>query len=180
MKTAKEIRMALSNNKALLAEELLSELAKEDIQTRISVLEWTLEETVGEMRNMDKGKEESKIHELWWDFQDYMEKWYCTEIFGKKTFDANKMVGYDAIAHVEEYVKDHPQIKLVYCDDWMHTTSLLVLIPHRDEERYWGTSVVYVPQSKGYNNLMFLYPEHLMQLRKALKEIQGERRSMKW
>lgn len=117
-------------------------------------------------------KDECEIHRIWWAFQAYMKKWYAPDkLHGVYDFDVNKMVGYDAIERVEEYVKDHTEIKLVRCGDSTHSCSLLVLIPHRDGENYWGTTVIYVPQHGGYNNEFFLYPEVSDRLKKALEEV---------
>ena len=59
----------------------------------------------------------------------------------------------------------------VVVDDSSHSTSTLVLIPHANDERYMGTSVIFVPQCSSERDNFFLYPRALDELIDALTKI---------
>lgn len=82
--------------------------------------------------------------------------------------------GYELMKRVEKYVKTHPEILVAGVDDDYFASSDLVLIPHNDEEtnRYFGTSVLYVPQCTGEDPVrFFLYPDHARNLVDALETL---------
>lgn len=91
----------------------------------------------------------------------------------------------DKMEAAEKFAKTHKDVKLVWCDDNVHASSLLVFVPHGDPqaklkldkstcgEPYWGTSVTYIPQCTGEKPItFFLYPGHLRGLLEALTVLQ--------
>lgn len=142
---------------------------------------------------MKKEELEFQIHTLWWGVCNYLKKWYydlqpgfrvVKDKDGKvgieeskrkyKQVNFNEVVGYQALARMDKFSRENPDIITVGCDDSFHSGSTLYLIPHKTEEEYWGTSVLYIPQNGGDRNLFFLYPCHLKELLKALNRINEE------
>jgi hypothetical protein len=88
-----------------------------------------------------------------------------------------KYSGYKMMKQVEKFAKKHPEVILLSCDDSYHAGSMIVLIPHRSKEEYWGTTVVSIPQCTGEPPLeMFLYPGHAMEIERALHIVNQEYR----
>jgi hypothetical protein len=112
------------------------------------------------------------IHRAIYEFGDYMAQWYYRDTNGERVFDPSQMIGYEAMERAESYAKTHPDdIHLVYCDDDVFNTSLLVLVRHEDAEEYWGTTVFYIPQTSTTTNTFFLYPSHATDLRNSLRRL---------
>lgn len=141
--------------------------------------------------DLEKVIEESyDIHELWHKFCDYLQKYYYNMVkrttykkgkFGQtkrkyKHLDISKVTGYDAMCRVGRFAEDNPNIRIVGCDDSHHCGSDIVLIPHEDNKKYWGTTVLFIPQCTNEKNIFFLYPEHLDNLIEELKKIQRRER----
>jgi hypothetical protein len=69
----------------------------------------------------------------------------------------------------EKYPKD---VKLCHCDDDYFSNAELVLIEHKSQAQYMGTTVVYIPQCTGEQPIQFfLYPDDRRQLIKTLQAI---------
>ena len=125
-----------------------------------------------------------KTHGFWYDWVNYMERWYYKEVddwkFDKKSkklkktekivkqYDPKGLVGYDVMKKVEAYVKTHPDVVELSVDDSVFSSSDLVLIPHPT----MGITVIFIPQCTNVQNTFFLYPNHIDNLIKTLKEMQ--------
>lgn len=116
------------------------------------------------MNQEERESRTEKLHRIWWDFSNYMEKWYSDE---DGVFAVEQMVGSEASDLVYEYAKTYPDIKIVSCDDRQFMNSDIVLIPHPE----MGISVIYIPQCGTDRNRFFLYPGHIERLTKALEEM---------
>jgi hypothetical protein len=91
--------------------------------------------------------------------------------------DGWKYSGYKMMKQIEKFAKKHPDVILLSCDDSYNAGSMIVLIPHRSKEEYWGTTVVSIPQCTGEPPLeMFLYPGHAMEIERALHIVNQESR----
>lgn len=111
-------------------------------------------------------KRTSAEYAVWWSFQ---------KSFMKKD-DSWRVIGYKLMERVERWAKKQPKdfVRIVSVDDAYFSTSLLVLIEHKTDDSYMGTSVVFIPQCTGENPIrFFLYPE--FELLKVLKEIEKSR-----
>lgn len=125
-----------------------------------------------------------KIHGFWYNWMNYMKRWYYKEgedwAFDKKSkklkktgkmvkqYDSKGLMGYDVMEKVEEYVKTHPDVVELSVDDDVFASSDLVLIPHPT----MGITVIFIPQCTNVQNTFFLYPNHIDNLIKTLKEMQ--------
>ena len=96
-----------------------------------------------------------------------------------RTYDGTKVYGHGAMQHIEKFVNKHPGIKIAWCDDDVHATSRLVFIPHRTNKDWMGVTVLFVPQCTNIQNKFFLYPEHVNDLIKTLREIKKEQGKLK-
>lgn len=87
-----------------------------------------------------------------------------------------RYVGYDFMKRVKRWATKHPgDARVLRCDDASFCGSSLVLIEHRAENAYMGTTVVYIPQCTGEPPTdFFLYPSHRAGLIAALREIARE------
>jgi hypothetical protein len=85
-------------------------------------------------------------------------------------------IGFEAMEKAEKFAKEYPDsVRIVSVDDSYHSSSFLVLIDHMNKKKYWGTSVVFISQCAGRKPVeFFLYPEHLIDLKEALGEIQSK------
>ena len=105
--------------------------------------------------------EARSVHVIWHKF----EKWLV------KTFGENyssNLFGFDVIRKVEKYVKRHlPEIKIVQCDDFEYSSSIIVLVPHPRH----GISVIFIPQTAEIGNRFFLYGSHHDCLVKELSDM---------
>jgi len=129
-----------------------------------------------------KYDEDTKIHHVWYAFCDHMKKWYYglepffkkdfTESKGKfRYFDTKDFSGYDAMCRAEKYASKHKEIIVVGCDDAVFASSDIVLVPHEDNDGYWGTTVLFIPQCTTDKGQFFLYPNHLNNLLEVLQKI---------
>jgi hypothetical protein len=141
---------------------------------------------------MKKNKEISEIHDLtklthgvWHKFSNWLIKTYGQDLHGEwlyldninkkykyRLFDdaklAKRLVGYDVMSRVESYCKRYcPEIKILSCDDSVHASSTLLLIPHPT----MGITVIFIPQCTGIQNQFFLYKRHCENLIDALTEM---------
>lgn len=135
---------------------------------------------------------ECEIHQLWYKFGNYLRKWYYELHPGYKLekgkvvqskrkykeLKLEKVVGYIALGRMDRFCRENPDMRRVDCDDSFHTSSTLYMVPHKSEEEYWGTSILYIPQNGDKNNF-FLYPEHLKNLLKVLTELDIEYENLK-
>lgn len=109
------------------------------------------------------------IHGLAWAFRRQ---------FGGNGCGKYKYKGYDFIERAEKWAVKQPGVQVAYCDDNHHCGSVVILIPHKDlkakrpEDRYWGTSVIIIPQCTGEEAMeIFLYPGHRRSLLAALQAV---------
>jgi hypothetical protein len=105
----------------------------------------------------------ARMHRVYWDFN----RRFRTGRHG----EAWKWSGSGLIDRIEEWAKDHPRdVFVAGIDDTHHTSSILVLILHRDGARLWGTSAVMVAQNDGQPPAeFFTYPDHAAGMRLALE-----------
>ena len=103
----------------------------------------------------------TQCHWIWHKFEDWL-----IETFGE---DYNlKLSGWDVIEKVEDYVnKNIPEIKIVYCDDTLYSSSIILLIPHFEH----GISVMFIPQCTEVQNTFFLYDSHFTKLVEELNKM---------
>jgi hypothetical protein len=105
--------------------------------------------------------EAKSVHIIWHKF----DKWLV------KTFGENyssNLSGYDAICKVEKYVRRNlPEIRIVQCDDFDYSSSIIVLVPHPRH----GISVIFIPQTAEIGNKFFLYGSHYDCLVKELSDM---------
>ena len=103
----------------------------------------------------------AKRHTIWHKFEDWL-----IETFGE---DYNsKLSGFDVIEKVEDYVKKNvPEIKIVYVDDTLYSSSIILLIPHFEH----GISVMFIPQCTEVQNTFFLYDSHFTKLIEELNKM---------
>lgn len=93
-------------------------------------------------------KRKDDIHYVIHDFQRKFGKWNLT--------------GYEFMVAVEKWAKKFPNdVQIIGCDDDSFMSSNLVLIEHKSEKAFMGTTVVYIPQNNGPVQQFFLYPGHL-------------------
>jgi len=86
-----------------------------------------------------------------------------------------KYKGYSLMEKVRKWAKNHPEVKIVGCDDSIFAGSIVVLIPHTSEKEMWGVLVVNIPQCTGEDPVeMWYYPRHLQRMMIALMEIHKE------
>ena len=97
------------------------------------------------------------------------------------TPDAWKYIGYDLMKRVERWAKKYPEeVTIVGCDDAYFAGSTIVLIEHRTEKSYMGTSMYYIPQCTGEApTQLFLYPWHRTNLIAALRKLGKKRKVSK-
>lgn len=107
-----------------------------------------------EMRRM------KEMHKLGWAYQKEFLK-----------NDEFKYEGMEMLDRMERFAKKNPQVTLLRCDDSFHCSSNIALIPHENRKEYWGTTVVIMPQCHGHPEEIFLYPNHAIELHKALGKI---------
>ena len=109
------------------------------------------------------------VHLVWRSFA----KKFIRVKDGKRVWELR---GYPFIQAVEKWAKKFPQsVRIVGCDDYFFTSSVLVLIEHRavgnwKTAQYMGTSLVIIPQN-GEPLQVFLYPCDTIPLIKALQDI---------
>lgn len=82
--------------------------------------------------------------------------------------DVSGPLGYEKPLSTKQF-KD---VMMVGVDDDCHASSDLLLVPHENDEEYWGTTVWYVPQCTGEAPIaFFLYEGHARELHTALGKI---------
>ena len=106
------------------------------------------------------------VHEIWYGFCSYMEQWY----FDGQGLDISALAGDEAIQHIDDYARDHPEIKIVPVDDSYFESGILVLVPHPS----MGITTIFIPSSSPHQNTFFLYPGHFEMLKIALNQIGKE------
>ena len=119
-----------------------------------------------------------RIHNVWHSFQ----RRFCKD--GPSGNDDWKYRGYDLMKRVKTWAKKYPDdVTITGCDDAVFAGSDLVLIEHRSDKLYMGTSVVYIPQCTSENPIQFfLYPGHRFALIAALRRlgrIKGRKRPVR-
>jgi hypothetical protein len=95
---------------------------------------------------------------------------FCEQMLGEGNFDTSKLSGYDDIEKIEAYSRKHPKIKVINVDDDNYAGAILVLIPHPEH----GVTAIFVPQCTRIGNTFFMYPSMIMNVAKALQEMQEE------
>jgi hypothetical protein len=154
--------------------------------------------TPEEIAEMDR--ESMETHKLWHGLCEYLRKFYFTKerplLWGKvkkrkddelptkefldsckskreiKVLDFKQVKGYDAMTRIGKFADKNPGIVEVRTDDDWFAGSSVFLIPHENEKKFMGTTVMVVPQCSPDGNLFFLYPHHLDNLIKELQKIQ--------
>lgn len=87
--------------------------------------------------------------------------------------DSFNIIGYDLICSIREWHKtlseeDAKTVKIIRCDDYYHSSSIIVLFEHFNQDNYMGQTMVCVPQNSGNPCIVFLYPSHRNDLIMAL------------
>lgn len=102
-----------------------------------------------------------KLHKVYHDFSDkFMD--------GLKFNDS----GYTLMWDVEKWAAEYPDdVHLITADDGMATSSLMVLIEHKTEEVFYGTTVISIPQNTGNPCELFLSQWGIKELLSALTDI---------
>ena len=133
---------------------------------------------------MDTIDEIKSCHTIWFKFRDWLENTFGSDLRYKSTFkledkiievdnfddiELNKrLVGYEVIEKIEEFVeKECPEIKIVYCDDDIYASSILLLIPHPKH----GITIMFISQCTTIQNKFFLYDNHYINLLNTLKKM---------
>lgn len=90
---------------------------------------------------------------------------------GEATEDLSSM---EAMGKFAEFQEKYPEyVHIASIDDDHHCGSELVLIEHRSEKYYWGTTAVVIPQCTGEAPLrFFMYPGHMQSVLEAFAAIQ--------
>lgn len=92
-------------------------------------------------------------HKIWHKFEKFLMKHWGKD--GNEVEMFKRLVGYDISIKIEKYCKKHiPEVKIVYCDDEVYSSSVIFLIPHPKH----GIRVLYLPQCTEIQNCFFLYP----------------------
>lgn len=126
-------------------------------------------------------REVRETHTLWWSLVDYLKRFYFTLEHGhKKDFTASKrkyrvvdmgaVKGYRAMVRMDRFCVEHPEVVGVPCDDHIHSSSSIYLIPHDGGVgRFMGITFLYVSQNAPEQNCLFLYPNEIRGLIEALQ-----------
>lgn len=121
----------------------------------------------GEERERKPTKQEQEKHTRWIKQLDKTHSLYHKVVERLKNLEGEK-----AIEEAEKLEKKYEgHVQLVPCDDDAHASSGLLLVDHENDDHYWGTSVIYLPQVMGKRETFFLYPHHRNWLMNALKTI---------
>ena len=121
-----------------------------------------------QLREMLFPKPEHNVHRVYHRF--------C-RIFGDGLTIPWKYKGYEMMKRVQRWAKYYPDdVQILRCDDNHYCGSDLILIKHKSKgsadkpPQYHGITVVYIPQCSGEDPVeFFLYPDHQIELEKALK-----------
>lgn len=102
-------------------------------------------------------------HTVWHDF---------VKCFKTKD-NVYRWIGYPLMERVEKWAEKYPgDVRVVGIDDSFFSTSDLVLVEHRTDRTYTGTTAVVIPQCSGEAPIeFFLYPRHRTGLLGALLSI---------
>lgn len=119
------------------------------------------------------------IHKVYYDFlKRFSNKEKRSYTIGNKTYSGYEYKGYrwtgcDLMGRVEEWAEKYPNdVRVVGVDDDSYSSSCLVLIEHKTDREYMGTTVVYIPQCTGENPIrFFLYGHHRQHLATTLQQI---------
>lgn len=98
-----------------------------------------------------------KEHKIWYAFCEHFKKWYHDD---GGNFTSIDMIGFKAMCRVEKYAKNHPEIKIVQCDDYVFASSLIILVPHPK----MGITFIFIPQCTTIQGELFLRPENINRL----------------
>ena len=111
-------------------------------------------------------EDKSSIHWIGWQFH----KWFCKD---PKNPMQLSYKGYELMQRLEKFQRYYPTCEIVGCDDNIHMSSLIMLIPHENEDEYWGTTVVVAPQDTAFQEptIVFLYPSHLKTMLTVLQSL---------
>lgn len=101
-------------------------------------------------------RDSDEIHRIWHKFSKFLDE-NCEPT----------PQGWDDIEAIEKYTQENPEIKIVPCDDDIHASSIIVLIPHPK----MGISFMFVPQLTNVTNRLFLYGAHWEMLIKELNKM---------
>lgn len=113
-----------------------------------------------------QGDQYTDIHKVYHSF--------CNEL--GSDFDGYKYEGYELMCKAQEWAKKFPNdVHIVGCDDDVHAGAVLLLIEHKSDRGYWGTTVVLMEQFKPKPCQFFLYPDHQKELSKVLKAISKQK-----
>lgn len=103
-----------------------------------------------------------KIHGTYHKFHAWLVKTFSK---GVPDHLQRHLAGYEVMETVEKWIKRNaPEIKICWCDDDHHASSMLLLIPHPD----LGITVMFIPQLTSVQNQFFLYGNHYQKLMEEL------------
>jgi hypothetical protein len=93
----------------------------------------------------------------------------------------SKYIGYNLMTRVTKWAKKYPkEVHIVFCDDHLHASSIIILIEARSRNSYHGIHMVTIPQCTGENpQIMFLYKQHSDMLLETLQKIQNKQNKVK-
>jgi len=83
-----------------------------------------------------------------------------------------KVKGWALMKKARLFVRNHPECLLTTCDDNLHCSSSILLIPHESETEFWGTTAVIIPQC-GEPTIVFFYPRCMTDLLNAARMLSG-------
>jgi len=150
-------------------QSLCGNIAKFKCELCDTCVEYKLEkdEVKEVQRFMDEGSANiAEMHSTWHDF---------TKRFmnGRGSFIWR---GYELMKRVRKWVEQNTfDAKIIKLDDDMHMGSIMLLIDHRLQWEYWGTTVVMIPQNSAQEPcVMFMYPHSVDALVDVLQAIHDE------
>lgn len=130
---------------------------QEEKSRRMSVSEWTRYKA----QDIATEKECEAIHHLWHKFY----KLFINEDGSYKYW------GWEFIQKVEKFAEKNTDVEIAGCDDSYFSSSVIVCVPHKGNQSYMGTTVVFIPQMSGPPCEIFLYPGHRINLIEVLKKM---------
>jgi len=111
--------------------------------------------------------DDENVHHLFHKMTDAVDEWKEENpgVFGYKL-----MKFMEDTVNNDVFLRNH--VTVAYVDDDSHASSVVFLVPHYTNYRYMGTSVWYVPQCTGEEDIrFFLYPGAHREMIRALNLI---------
>lgn len=123
----------------------------------------------------NKSSKEHNIHWLWHKFLRLMKD-------DKGQWKWTPETAYKVMQKAERFARKHAKdgICIVGCDDSHFTGSDLVIVHHKDQDKWMGLSVVVLSQCSGQPPAeFFLYPNHVDSLMAALRDAKREEKRLR-